>query len=161
MERQLYFYDYVDRTASDIRAMIESHALDVFQTATDRAVEETGRFRSRLHVDIAGFEIGRQVEIELGKADDRGYAVCIPIKWRAKDQAGLFPAMHADLEIVALGDNPPLTQIGLMGRYRPPAGLLGAAGDALLMHRVAEASVRRFVTELASRLRGAAQTGTQ
>jgi hypothetical protein len=39
-----------------------------------------------------------------------------------------------------------------MCRYRPPAGLLGGLGDALLGHRIAEAAVRNFVMDLAARL---------
>jgi len=153
VERGLYFFEYVNRKASDIVAIVNSRALDVFQSATDSAVDKTAQFRSRLHVDFAGFEIGREVEIELGKPQDRGYAVLIPLKWRAKNQAGLFPAMDADLEIAPLDDRLPLAQISVLGRYRPPLGLLGAVGDAMMMHRVAEASVRHFVSDLADRLR--------
>jgi hypothetical protein len=170
VEHLLYFFDYVNRKASDIVAIIDSHALGVFQSATDTALDKTAHFRSRLHFEFAGFEIGREVEIELGephdeiggevkiqlgKPLDRGYPIFIPIKWHAKDQAGLFPAMDAELEITPLSDEPPLTQIGLKGFYRPPLGPLGAVGDALLMHRVAEASVRHFVSDLAVRLRDA------
>ena len=155
MERQLYFFDYVDRKASDIVAIIDSRAIEVFQGATDTAVDKALQFRSRLHIKFVGFEIGREVEIELGKPQDRGYAIFIPVKWHAKDQAGLFPAMDAEFEIISLDDEKPLTQIGLVGHYRPPVGLLGAVGDAMLMHRVAEASVRHFVSDLAVRLRDA------
>lgn len=152
MERQLYFFEYVNRKASDIIAIIENQALEVFQSATNTAIDKTEQFRSRLHVDFAGFEIGRDVEIDLGKPQDKGYAVVIPITWRAKDQAGLFPAMDAELEVAALDNISPLSQISVVGRYRPPVGLLGAVGDAMLMHRVAEASVRNFVSDLAARL---------
>ena len=152
MERQLYFYEYVNRRASDIVAIVENRALEVFQSATNTALDKTEQFRSRLHVDFAGFEVGREVEIELGKPQDKGYAVVIPITWHAKDQAGLFPAMTAELEVAALDNMLPLSQISVIGRYRPPVGLLGAVGDAMLMHRVAEASVRNFVSDLAARL---------
>jgi hypothetical protein len=153
--RELYYFDYVSRKASDIVAIIDSRALEVFQRATDTAVDKTELFRSRLRVEFLGFEIGRDVRIELGKPRDSGYATYIPIRWHAKEQAGLFPSMDAELEITPLADEQPLAQIGLLGRYRPPAGLLGAVGDATLMHRVAEASVRHFVTDLAVRLRSA------
>lgn len=153
MDRELYYFDYVSRKASDIVAMIDSRALEVFQRATDTALDMTATFRSRLHVEFVGFEIGREVRIELGKPRDAGYATFIPIKWHGKDQGGLFPSMDAELEITALDDQLPLAQIGLLGRYRPPVGLLGAVGDAMLMHRIAEASVRHFVSDLAVRLR--------
>lgn len=37
------------------------------------------------------------------------------------------------------------------GRYRPPLGLLGAAGDALGGQGIAEQSLRRFLSEVAAR----------
>ena len=72
----------------------------------------------------------------------------------AASQAALFPLMKAELEIQPLSHHPthPLTQLGIAGRYRPPAGLLGAVGDALLGHRIAEAAIRNFVTDLAGRV---------
>jgi hypothetical protein len=153
MERPIYYFEYVPRKSSDILAFIQSHAGQVFQGATDAALDEAAQFQSRLQVRIGGFEIGREVRIELGKPRDVGYATFIPIKWHAKDQAGLFPAIDAELEVAALDDRQPLTQISLIGQYRPPVGMLGAFGDAVLMHRVAEASVRHFVSDLAVRLR--------
>jgi iron-sulfur cluster repair protein YtfE (RIC family) len=44
------------------------------------------------------------------------------------------------------------TQLELSGRYRPPLGVLGSAVDAAWGHRIAKASVLRFVQELAAQL---------
>jgi hypothetical protein len=44
------------------------------------------------------------------------------------------------------------TQLDLHGRYRPPLGVVGNALDALVGHRIAEASVLRFVQGVATRL---------
>ena len=44
------------------------------------------------------------------------------------------------------------TQIDLHGRYRPPLGVVGDAVDALVGHRLAEASVLRFVADSATRI---------
>jgi hypothetical protein len=101
---------------------------------------------------MAGFNIGREVLVEVGQPQDKGYAVFIPLKWRAASQEDLFPSMHAELEVTALSDRPPWTQIGILGRYRPPFGVFGAIGDAMLGHRLAEATVRHFIIDLAARL---------
>jgi hypothetical protein len=45
------------------------------------------------------------------------------------------------------------TQLDLHGFYLAPFGVLGGAFDALAGHRVAEASVRRFVEDVARYLR--------
>lgn len=152
MERDLYYFDYVDRNASDIVSAVSRSDLHVFQAATQNAVRETQKFKDRLHVDIAGLEVGRDVALELGPPATDGYTTHIPIKWRATDQAGLFPSMDASLEVTQLADEPPMSQLAIIGKYRPPMGVLGAVGDVVIGHRLAEASVRFFIADLASRL---------
>jgi hypothetical protein len=45
------------------------------------------------------------------------------------------------------------TQLDFLGRYEPPLGVVGDAVDALVGYRVAEASVHRFITDIARYLR--------
>jgi hypothetical protein len=58
--------------------------------------------------------------------------------------------MEATLSIYALSATE--TQIALDGRYRPPLGALGHALDAMVGHPIAEASVLRFVQDVAARI---------
>jgi hypothetical protein len=58
--------------------------------------------------------------------------------------------MEATLAVYPLSSEE--TQIDLHGRYRPPLGVLGNAVDALIGHRIAEASVLRFVQDVAARI---------
>jgi hypothetical protein len=44
------------------------------------------------------------------------------------------------------------TEMTLMGRYQPPGGALGRRVDELLLHRLADATVRAFLTSLATSL---------
>src|SRR6202022_4149462 len=57
MERQLYFYEYVNRRASDIVAIVENRALEVFQSATNTALDKTEQFRAPPNVDFAVFGV--------------------------------------------------------------------------------------------------------
>jgi len=152
LERELYFYDYVDRSASDVLDALVKPGHGVFQAATTSAVAEAHRFKDRLHVGVAGLDIGRDVVIDVSEPVDKGFATFVGIKWHAVSQAALFPSMDAELEIAPLSLEPPRTQIAIHGRYRPPIGVFGAIGDAMLGHRVAEASVRSFIGEIARRL---------
>lgn len=154
MWKELYFFEYVERDLPEVVASLTDRNSGILQRATDQAVVSTELFRDRLHVGLAGLDIGKAVEIEVGQAEDRGYATYLPITWRAANQAALFPLMRGELEIEALNHDPkhPLTQLSILGRYRPPASLLGSVGDAVLGHRIAEAAVRNFITELAARL---------
>ena len=54
----------------------------------------------------------------------------------------LLPKLEADLEVGALG--PARTQLAIGVRYRPPLGRLGRVADRVLLHRVAEATVKDF-----------------
>jgi hypothetical protein len=152
MECPLYFFEHVERTVADIVSDLCDPDAGVFQTATDSAVAGTRQLRSRLHVDVGGLDVGREVTIDLGAPEQRPYGVLIPIRWRAARQVGLFPSMNANLEISVIDHDIPLSQLSIIGSYRPPAGFAGAIGDGLLGHRLAEAAVRHFVTELAARL---------
>jgi hypothetical protein len=152
MNRQLYFHEQIRRTADDIVATVTDPASRLFQTATDRAVARTDELHSRLHVNLGGFDVGRGVTIELGTPERRPDAVVIPIRWRATGHAALFPSMDAHLEVATIDSDLPLSQLSIIGSYRPPAGPAGAVGDRVLGHRLAEAAVRHFLTELAARL---------
>jgi hypothetical protein len=59
--------------------------------------------------------------------------------------------MHAELAVYPLTSTE--TQLEFSGDYEPPLGLLGGAVDAVAGHRIADASIHRFVTELAESLR--------
>jgi hypothetical protein len=56
--------------------------------------------------------------------------------------------MEAELIVYPLSKDE--TQIELRGRYTPPLGAIGSALDSQIGHRVADASVHRFVTDVAS-----------
>jgi hypothetical protein len=45
------------------------------------------------------------------------------------------------------------TQLDFVGQYEPPLGKLGDVVDAVVGHRIAEASVHRFVADVAEFLR--------
>jgi hypothetical protein len=59
--------------------------------------------------------------------------------------------MHAVLWAYAL--TPTETQLELEGKYAPPLGVVGKAVDAVIGHRIAQASMHRFIQEVAARLR--------
>ena len=63
----------------------------------------------------------------------------------------LFPFMKAELAIYPLTSTE--TQLDFSGAYEPPLGALGKAMNAVAGHRLAEASVHRFVNDVAGYLR--------
>lgn len=96
--------------------------------------------------------LSKTVSLEVGAPLRRGEVTVVPLTWKATAAPGLFPVLSADLEIAPL--DPDLTQLTIQGRYEPPLGAVGRRIDRLLMHRVAEASVRAFLSRLVSTLAG-------
>ena len=93
---------------------------------------------------------GKTVRVEVGTPLRRGDVTVVPLTWTATAAPGLFPVLSADLEIAPL--DPQLTQLTIQGRYAPPLGAIGRRLDRLLMHRIAEASVRAFLNRLVATL---------
>ena len=59
--------------------------------------------------------------------------------------------LDADLRLAALGEGTVLT---MAGTYRPPLGSLGEALDRAILHRVAAATVRSFLAQVAVQITG-------
>jgi len=65
--------------------------------------------------------------------------------------------MKAELAVYPL--TPTETQLDFAGRYEPPLGLLGEAMNSIAGHRIAEASVHRFLVDVAEHLRSKLAAG--
>ena len=76
----------------------------------------------------------------------------LAIRWEAAGPGdGLFPVLDADIRLAPAGERATLLT---MASYRPPLGALGDALDRTILHRVATATVRRFLTQLAAQIDG-------
>jgi hypothetical protein len=153
-ERRLASNVYVQRPFEQVCRLLERETVRVLQPATETAARRTGELVADLRVELGGFEIGRAVVVDAGPfGRDAVGSGRLPIAWKAANATALFPAIEGELVVTSMSDEPhPLTQITLAGWYRPPLGAVGALGDVLVGHRVAEASVRHFLEEVARRL---------
>jgi hypothetical protein len=106
----------------------------------------------RLLADV-GFALGedrrvaKEVEVRIGAPYRSGSKTSVPLTWTATGPQYLFPSMEADLDVAALG--PSRTQLSISARYRPPLGPVGRALDRAILHRVAEATVKDFLDQVA------------
>lgn len=117
----------------------------------DAAYGEGEELRIRIGpADMSSHLVTKQVALDLGEPYERQDLFVVPLRWSATGTPGLFPYMEADLECAPFGPN--VTQITLRGRYEPPLGTIGRGIDRLLLHRVAEASVRSFLRHVAMAL---------
>lgn len=155
--RELRSFDYVNHPYERVRDALKERAPALFAEATRAAARRARNVASTLHVQIGGIEIGADVAIEVTSISEerRGTPAspitCLELQWEAVHSAHLFPMMRATLAVYPLTADE--TQLDLSGNYKPPLGALGAALDAIAGHRIAEASVHRFVDEVARHLR--------
>lgn len=153
--RSIRVYDYVNQPYDRVVAAVRDDPEALFRAATDMATSRAHSVATALEVEVGGIAIRTPVTIDVGEFQEmdsrpRSRSSALKLRWSAAKHASLFPTMHATLSVYPL--SPTETQLDLDGQYEPPLGLLGAAGDALVGHRVAEASVHRLVREMAKRL---------
>jgi hypothetical protein len=151
MTQPLRCYDYVNRPYPIVREALLADPLAVLQRTTSAAAEHV----ATLHVQVGPLDLGADVTIKiLGIEQGTAYnkpATKLRLAWTAAKNPGLFPAMEATLSVFALSSTE--TQLELEGTYTPPMGSVGKVLDDAVGHRLAKASVTRFVEEIAGWLR--------
>jgi len=94
-----------------------------------------------------GRRVGLPVTVRLGDPIRFPSKTLLPMTWEPVKEGSRFPTLDADIEVGPLG--PERTQLSINGRYQPPLGRLGRAVDRVLLHRVAEATVKDFLDRVA------------
>jgi len=157
-QREIRAFDYVNQPYEPVRDALSAHAPSIFQRATKLAEDRSGELVASLSVDVAGIQVSKDIKIQIGtiREETSGHGELsrithIPLEWQAMDAPGLFPAMKAELKVYPLSFTE--TQVELSGSYDPPMGVLGSAVDRVLGHRLAEASVHRFIKAIVERLK--------
>jgi hypothetical protein len=148
--------EYVDRPYERVSEILRLDAIGVFQRATASATARARALVSTMRTNLGPIELGAEVIVRItGVEEDRdaplGPRTRLRMTWQASHRAELFPKMQATLEACSLAPNE--TQLDFEGTYDPPFGVLGAAIDAMIGHRIAQAAVHRFLEEIAERLR--------
>jgi hypothetical protein len=105
--------------------------------------------RVALHVRVPVFGmlyLDKDVDVVMSPSAAGGDrdAYEMDVSWEAA--GGPFPRFSGLLRIEPVGDGACVLE--LAGRYEPPGGVAGAAFDALLGNRVAQASLRELVTRI-------------
>ena len=153
--REIRSFDYVNHPYEKVRDALRADALEVFRSATRAAASRARSVASALRVNIGGIEVATEIDISIKGVEEaatrRGTATRILLEWQAAQRANLFPLMSAQLAVYPLTSME--TQLDFSGRYEPPLGPLGTAIDAVAGRRIAEASVHRFVADVAQHLR--------
>ena len=157
ISKTIRVYDYVNHPYVEVREKIISSSPDIFRDATKTAAGRAKSVASELRVNFAGIEVGADISISVNKIKEHKESTFsepvtqIDLEWEASKIPRLFPFMKANLSLYALTATE--TQLDLLGNYEPPFGLFGSAMDAVIGHRIAEASVHQFIADVAAYLR--------
>lgn len=141
-------YTYIDAPAGVVRARLLDGSPAWMDTLATRAAAQGDALRMRLGPQGTHGAVTKKIEVRIGQPVVRDAATLIPLTWHATGAAALFPVFSGDVEIAAIGAAE--TQLSIWGHYDPPLGPIGEALDRFGLHRVAEASMRAFLLELAS-----------
>jgi hypothetical protein len=154
MERALHCYAYVEAPWDQVSRLLAEDSRSVLQHATIDAADQAEEMTRTLKLEVGGFTVSKEVTIEVGTFVPRDLTrSVVPLRWHAERGRLLFPELAADLEVASVSLDPPLTQLTVVGSYEPPLGLLGAGADRFMLHRLAEATIHRFIHEVADELR--------
>jgi hypothetical protein len=155
--RQIRSYDYVNHPYDRVRDALKQNAASVFQSATRAAASRAEMVGAELHVDFGGIGVKAEIEIRVDGVEERtaddvsSASTTLRLDWEAANLPRLFPLMHGELSLYPLTSTE--TQLDFLGTYEPPFGAVGRTMNAVALHRIAEASVHRFVRDVAGYLR--------
>ena len=150
-------FDYVNHPYAQVREALTKNAPAVFQEATKVAATRAGDVGSQLRVQVGTLEVGTDITIVVHEVEDvpgrRSWdsLTKLRLEWQSARAPRWFPLMRAELSVYPLTATE--TQLDFLGHYEPPLGVLGSAIDAAVGHRIAEAAVHRFVSDVADYLR--------
>ena len=154
---EIRVYDYVNHPYVKVRGALVADAPGIFRAATRVAADRARSVAAELRVSVAGVDVSKEIVFTLGTIEDLASGphgsptTRIPVSWEAAKNPRFFPLMTSVLQIYPLTATE--TQLDFFGQYDPPLGAVGDAMDALVGHRIAEASVHRFITDVARYLR--------
>lgn len=155
--REVRAFDYVNHPYDRVREALSRDPLEVFRSATRAATSRVRSLASELRVSLGGVEVGAEIDISVEDVEEVEWgptsspATRLHLRWAATQHPRLFPIMSGVLAVYRLTATE--TQLDFSGSYDPPLGPLGDALDAVALHRVAEASVHRFIQDVAHYLR--------
>jgi hypothetical protein len=155
--RTVRCHQTVERRFDEVATVLRRQPSDLFQRATTSAAVRAAALAAHLRVEIVGLEVGvdvrlfvrrvREVQSDIGLPS----ALSVELTWEAIRNPELFPSMLAELTARPLSAYE--TQLELSGTYWTPMGLLGAAIDVVIGHRIAEAAVKHFLEDVTAELR--------
>jgi hypothetical protein len=100
-------------------------------------------------VGVAG--LSKLVQMQVRELAWNDGSAGMAIRWEATGPGGvLLPVLDADIKLAPAGEQ--VTLLTMAGSYRPPLGAFGETIDRVILHRVADATIRGFVARVAAQI---------
>jgi hypothetical protein len=135
-------------------AMLDSPA-DWLSTVAGEAQRRGDHLLSEIGVGPLGPRLGRRVTIQVGQPVRFPSMTSLPLTWEPVGLEGMLPRLDANIELGSLGED--RTQLAISARYRPPLGVIGRTVDRVLLHRVAEATLKDFLDRVGAAITSQAE----
>ena len=114
------------------------------------ATREGESLRMRIGPVWAAHIVTHEVHVTLWPPRERDSSLVRSLTWVPSGWQSLFPLLDGDIELAPI--DPECCRLSLAVAYTPPLGGFGARVDRALFHRIAESTVRSFLTQVATRL---------
>lgn len=115
------------------------------------AIRDGESLRMRIGPVWAAHMVTRDVNVTLWPPRERDSSLVRSLTWVPSEWQLLFPLLDGEIELAPI--DPSWCRLSLAVAYTPPLGGFGARVDRALFHRVAESTVRSFLTQVATNLK--------
>jgi CBS domain-containing protein len=149
MKRWVYAYTIVEGQPGELDHLLRTRLPDLLHRATDSDPEAPavdGTRTLRLESEVAGLHPSKNIQLRTGVAQEIDRLTRIPVSWQATPGRHAFPLFDGAIEFEPMSERN--GQLTVVGSYRIPLGMLGAAVDGVALSTVAQ----RTITALAERL---------
>jgi hypothetical protein len=146
----VYDFTHIPLPVGQVRHRLFVAVSGLWQQVAEAAYDEGEQLLSRVGPFGPVPGLSKAVTLHVGNVRDRGEGFVVPLQWSATGPTELFPVMEADLEVSPLGAHE--SQLRISGSYDPPLGAIGRQLDRLLLHQLAEATVRALLSQLVAAL---------
>jgi hypothetical protein len=137
------------------QAMLDAPA-DWLSMVAGEAQRRGDHLLTEVGVGPLGPRLGRRVTVQIGQPVRFPSMTSLPLTWEPVGLEGVLPRLEANIELGSLGED--RTQLAISARYRPSLGVLGRTVDRVLLHRVAEATVKDFLDRVGRAIKDHAMT---
>ncbi|HKC19679.1 MAG TPA: hypothetical protein VKE27_08595 [Candidatus Dormibacteraeota bacterium] len=107
-------------------------------------------FPKSVGIHLAGVPVRKRVSVEFGEPVRTSTWAVIPISWKPTFGRKLLPVMNGKVDVSPVSKEE--TRLTVSGMYEPPLGRIGEQLDQVLMHNVAEGTVKELAQQIAGRL---------